>query len=296
MTVSLTEPGVYDLPAAVYHSDPVQGGSLSSTGARKLLPPSCPALFKHWQDNPQPHRNEFDLGHATHSDVLGVGEPVTVIHAANYNTKAAREARDAAYAAGHVPLLITEAEQVKAMGDAVRQHPVAGPLFGREGPVEQTLVWRDPTTGVWCRAMLDKQITAGQRLIVADLKTCQKADPEAIAKSVASYGYHQQGAFYLTGIKALGLHRGVEPAFVLAFVEKAPPHLVTVVQLDPNALMWGERLNRKAIATYAHCTATDTWPGYVDGVVSVDLPYWATRQLEDAEARGEFETDQETAA
>ena len=292
----ITEPGVYDLPAAVYHRDPVQGGSLSSTGARRLLPPSCPALFKHWQDNPQPHRNEFDLGHATHSDVLGVGEETVVLDFPDYKTKAAREARDEVYAAGQVPLLEHEAEQVKAMGDAVRAHPVAGPLFQREGPVEQTLVWRDPTTGIWCRAMLDKQITDGQRLIVADLKTCQKADPEAIAKSVAGYGYHQQGAFYLDGVKALGLHGGAEPAFVLAFVEKTRPHLVTVVQLDPNALMWGERLNHKAIGLYAHCTRTNTWPGYVDGVVSVDLPYWATRQLEDAEARGEFETDQESAA
>lgn len=41
-TWTITEPGVYDLPAEVYHADPVEGGSLSSTGARKLLPPSCP--------------------------------------------------------------------------------------------------------------------------------------------------------------------------------------------------------------------------------------------------------------
>jgi len=39
--VLITEPGVYALPADVYHADPVAGGSLSSSGAKKLL--ACPA-------------------------------------------------------------------------------------------------------------------------------------------------------------------------------------------------------------------------------------------------------------
>lgn len=286
----ITDPGIYDLPARAYHADPVAGGSLSSTGARRILPPSCPALFKYWREHPQPPKNAFDLGHAVHSNVLGVGEEVVVIDEANYNKKAAREARDEAYAAGKVPLLTDELERTQNAADAVRAHPVAGPLFGRPGAAEQTLVWRDPITGVMCRAMLDKPVP-GQRFIVADLKTCQSAEPDAIAKSIASYGYHQQGDFYLAGVKALGLHQGVEPAFVLVFVEINAPHLITVVQLDPNALAWGERLNRKAINTYAHCTRTNTWPSYADGVISVDLPYWATRQLEDAQARGEFDNE-----
>ncbi|MGW9447058.1 hypothetical protein, partial [Bacillus mobilis] len=49
---AITRPGVYDgIPEAVYHRDPVPGGSLSSSGARKLLAPSCPALFKYDQEH-----------------------------------------------------------------------------------------------------------------------------------------------------------------------------------------------------------------------------------------------------
>lgn len=299
-SVQLTQSGVYDLPASTYHADPVQGGSLSSTGARKLLPPSCPALFKHYLDNGQEPRKEFDFGHAAHKRVLGAGEETVVIAGTGkdenaWRTKADEEAVAAVRAAGKTPITPRDAQAVDKMAAAVRKHPVAGPLFQREGPVEQTLVWRDPITGVMCRAMLDKQIP-GQRLIVADLKTAKSAEPESIAKSVASYGYHQQGAFYLAGVKALGLDHGVEPAFVLVFVEKTEPYLVTVVQLDPTALLWGERLNRKAIGIYARCTRTDTWPGYADGVISVELPYWTTRQLEDAEARGEFDIEETSAA
>ena len=32
--------GVYDIPEDLYHRDPVPGGSLSCSGAKKLLPPS----------------------------------------------------------------------------------------------------------------------------------------------------------------------------------------------------------------------------------------------------------------
>src|SRR5258708_26204894 len=38
--------GVYGIPADAYHADPIEGGSLSSSGARRLLPPGCPALFR----------------------------------------------------------------------------------------------------------------------------------------------------------------------------------------------------------------------------------------------------------
>jgi len=33
----IRRPGLYDLPEHIYHADPVPGGSLSSTGARRLL-------------------------------------------------------------------------------------------------------------------------------------------------------------------------------------------------------------------------------------------------------------------
>ncbi|MGH3990894.1 MAG: hypothetical protein ACRDSN_00345, partial [Pseudonocardiaceae bacterium] len=147
---SIDSPGVYDLPAEVYHADPVAGGSLSSSGARRLLPPSCPALFQHALTNGEVHRAVFDLGHAAHTLALGVGAPLAAIDADDWRTKAAREARDAAYAAGTVPLLRAEHEQVQAMAAALIEHPIAGALLRPGGgDAEQTLVWRDEETGVW---------------------------------------------------------------------------------------------------------------------------------------------------
>lgn len=173
-SVVVTEPGIYDIDVDDYHRDPVPGGSLSSSGARKLLPPSCPAKFRYEQDNPGPSQaRHFDLGHAAHKLVLGVGAPLVVIDAANYKTKAAQEQQKAAHLAGHVPLLTHEHDQVQAMAAAIREHPIAGPLFNPEhGTPEVSLFWRDSPTGIMRRARFDwlPHQYEGRRLIIPDYK------------------------------------------------------------------------------------------------------------------------------
>jgi hypothetical protein len=267
------------MSADEYHADPVPGGSLSSSGARKLLPPNCPALFHHERQHGRPPKRELDLGHAAHKLVLGVGPDLVVVDASDWRTKAAQDKRDEARATGAVPLLRAEWEQLKAMAEALRAHPVASALFapGRGKP-EQALIWQDGPTGVWRRALLDwlPAQVAGWRLIVPDYKTTRDADPESIARAVHTYGYHQQAAWYLDGVKALGLH-GQEPAFVFVFQEKTAPYLVTVVELDALALRIGAARNRRALETYARCTAEDRWPGYSDAVESICLPAWAEK-------------------
>lgn len=275
----ISEPGVYpDMPDHVYHRDPVFGGSLSSTGARKLLPPSCPALFRHWLDHGQPSNPAFDIGHGAHELVLGVGGGIREIDAADYKTKAAREARDAAYAAGQTPLLPHEHEQVKAMAAVLREHPIAGALLDpTTGDAEQTLVWVDDETGVWCRARLDfLRNRAPGRTIVVDYKTTTSADPDSIRKSVHSYGYHQQDPWYLDGVVALGVDP--EPAFVFVFQAKTAPYLVTVVELDEPARAAGRAANRRARQLYAECSEACRWPGYSSDIELISLPPWAARE------------------
>ena len=111
----ITEPGVYDLDADTYHADPVAGGALSHSGIKKILPPSCPALFKWWRDHPTTHKQEFDFGHAAHKLILGKGAQIAEIDAANYLTKKAKEAKAKAYDDGHIPMLPHEHEVAKAM-------------------------------------------------------------------------------------------------------------------------------------------------------------------------------------
>jgi hypothetical protein len=280
--VQITTPGVYDLPDHIYHADPVPGRSLSSTGARKLLPPNCPAKFAYWREHPE-QKPEFDYGKAAHLYVLGAGPPIDVVDAADWRTKAAREQMVASYAAGRVPLLTADHDRVVAMADAVRQHPIAGRMFNPEhGQPEQSLFWVDRSTGVWCRARLDwlpAARTSG-RLILADYKTCNRADLDSVQRAIATYGYHQQAAFYLAGARALGLAEDF--AFVFVMQEKDPPYLVSVVEPDAAALRIGRLLNRGALELYAECARTGRWPGYSDEVVRLPLPpYIENRYLKE---------------
>lgn len=274
LTDPVIAPGVYDdLPAEAYHADP----ALSSTGARTLLPPGCPAKFRYEQLHGRPSKREFDLGTAAHRLVLGDGPDLVCMDYDDWRTKAARAEADEVRAAGGVPLLPPEYDQVQAMADAIRRHPIAGPLFTPgTGRPEVSLFWEDRTTGVRRRARLDWlcEPAAGRRLVVSDYKTTRSAAPEALAKAVADYGYHQQGAWYLDGVHACGLASN-GAAFVLIAQEKAAPYLVTVVELDPMALRIGAAKNRRAIHIYRDCVASGHWPGYGDTPHLISLPTWA---------------------
>src|ERR1035441_3898284 len=274
--------GVYDgMPESTYHGDPVPGGSLSSSGARKLLPPSCPAKFRYEADNPPPPKDYFELGSAAHKLVLGAGAEIIVIKAPDWKTKAARDERDAARSEGFLPLLTHEYAQVLAMAAALRKHPLASALFDPErGKPEQSLFWQDASAGIWRRARLDwlPDSDARKRLVVGDYKTTAAGDLASIKKSIANFGYHQQGDWYLDAVRAL---LAPDPAFVFIFQEKPAPYLITPVQLHADALAAGGESNREAIDLYRACSKSGEWPSYSGGIETVTLPAWAFRKLEE---------------
>jgi hypothetical protein len=290
--------GIYrDMPEDVYHADPVPGGSLSFSGAKKLLPPSCPARYFYDRAHPPKPSPAMELGTAAHKLTLGAGSQIVVVDAGDWRTKAAQDEAKAARAAGKVPLLPFEYAQAEAMATAVREHPVAGRLFDPDyGAPEQSAFWQDPETGVWLRLRADWLPFAdrGRRMIITDLKTTVSAEPGSIAKSVWNFRYFQQDAWYSDGIRALGYDD--DPAFVFVFVESAAPYLVTVIQLDDDARDAGRAANRKAIERYRDCMECGIWPGYdqdikrpfpgaspaptASEIELISLPPWALRQLE----------------
>jgi hypothetical protein len=257
----IDQPGVYDLPAAAYHADPVEGGSLSSTGARKLLPPSCPALYHWWVEHDEVHTAKFDMGKAAHRVVLGAGADLVEVEADNWTTKPAREKRDKAYAAGKIPVLSRTYGEIQEMAEVLRGHPLASTLLSL-GSAERTLVWVDPPTGVRCRAMLDwlpDPAVYGQMVIV-DYKTTDSCDTDFLERQIHTIGYHQQAAWYEAGARALDL--GQDPEVALIFQMRTPPYLVRVVQLSALARRIAVERNREALEIYARCCQTDVWPGF----------------------------------
>jgi hypothetical protein len=271
MSITITEPGIYSgIPNDVYHSDPTAYGSLSSSGARKILD-KTPAHFRYDQTHPH-HTDAFDMGTAAHSVILeGDHAGIVVVDAANWMSKAAKEARDEAHAKGLTPLLSKDYAQVLAMAEQIKTHKEAMYLL-RDGLPEQSAFWQHET-GVWLRARFDWLPNhRGPGLLLADYKTSVSADRHKFAKSAADYGYHQQAAFYIDAAKALGLSKDPGMAFVVQ--EKTAPYLVNVIELDEEAIATGRALNEKAIRLFQQCKLTDTWPGYRMGE-PVPLPKWA---------------------
>lgn len=276
--IVITEPGAYDIPAGAYHADPVPGGSLSSSGARKLLPPSCPAKFAYEREHGGEQRPEFDIGTAAHKLVLGAGPKLVRIGAKDWRTDKAQEKRGEAYEQGSVPLLAADYDHVHGMAEALCRDDLARVLLKPEhGRPEQAIFWQDTDTGIWRRALVDWLPTASYGPpTVVDYKTTASADPDAIRKSVHRYGYHQQATWYLDAVESLGYPD--DTTFKLIFQEKAPPYLITVVELDNASLRVGDARNRRAIEIYRDCAAAGIWPGYSTDIEVISLPAWAERE------------------
>lgn len=289
--IQITEPGAYDVPEDVYHADEfLPMPSLSSSGARKLLPPSCPALF----DHERRHRRETSalrFGKAAHLWLLERKEWdsrfVVLPHDHSNRTNDGKKLVADIQRQGKTPLSFAEFEKVKAMAEAIKAHEFAYGAFER-GLSEKTLVHFDEEFGIWTRCRPD--FFPRGHAIVPDYKTTVSADPEDIRKSMWTYNYHAQAAWYLDIVMALGLIEA--PRFLFIFQEKEPPYLVTCVTPSDTALEWGRIQNRKAKEIFATCLHTGKWPGYADNILTVDLPGWAENTLQRKHGEGDFEVVQ----
>lgn len=282
--VIVMEPGVYDIDEATYHADPVPEGSLSQSGAKKLLQEGGPALFAWEREYPSAPSAEMELGTAAHKMVLGIGAELVEVKAKDYYTKAAKEARDEARTRGAVPLLTHQMETVRAMAAKLREHERASQLLDRDrGRAEASAFWVDGTYGIWRRSRFDLMPEPdGYRVpVIADYKTTDAggAAPSKFSKQMANLGYYMQADWYSTAYVAMyGGAISQPPAFVFVAQERTPPYRVACYQLPPPALQLGRAKNEQAMAVFRECTENKEWPGYEPEVQWLDLPYWAYRE------------------
>lgn len=258
------------MPAEKYHAT----DALSASGM-KILATKTPAHYRWAMDN-ESHKDEFDFGTAAHSLILeNDTSKVDVLDFADWRTKDAREAKAESYANGRVPMLAKDWATVVDMRDAVAAHPLA--RIALEGTPERSVFW-DHVTGVHLRARFDKHAPESPiGPVIVDLKSLVSADPNEFGKAAANYGYHQSDANYRDAAKAA---TGEDHAFLFVLIEKTRPHLVSVVELHPDAVDLGRRLNERAIRLYAECSANGNWPGY-PAADPIQLPTWATHNFEE---------------
>lgn len=287
----ITEPGLYRLTHEEYHADPVPGGSLSSTGIRKLTPPDgSPARFKYDMGRPI-HKREFDLGQLAHNQLTGHGPEIVVLDAENFRKQDTRDQRDDAYAAGKVPILPEDWDVVHDMMQALQDHPWAGALFERgSGMPEPSMFWQ--ADSVWYRSRPDmlsyrRHPKTGQ-LMVADYKTARSSEKFSFTRHAYQLGYHQQAALVCDAVKTVGRQVGLltpddlDPMFVFVVQEKTRPYIPNVIEIASDALMWGRALNQEAVELYKRCRRAGRWPGYSDDIETMpETPVYLQKAYED---------------
>jgi hypothetical protein len=260
------KPGIYDgITNAAYHRDPALGST-----SLKTLATRTPAHWKWERDNPV-HKDAYDIGTLAHSLILegdvSLHEVIDVPDKMGNKWKLpANEAK----ANGLIPITPKEWAGIVAMKDAVMAHPLARAAFTGHKP-EQSVFWDEDGLALKCRP------DAWKPGALIDLKTARDANPNEFGKTAAEYGYHQSAAHYIDGVKAA---TGEELPFHFVLVEKTAPYLVSVVELDWEAVNIGRALNDRAKRIYRECAESGNWPGY-PSAEPISLPNWAVYQAED---------------
>lgn len=252
---------IVDLPDADYFAHP----ALSHSDAKLIL--DTPARYRWIKDHPRPYKPAFEFGHVVHELVLGVGAGIDIIDAADWRTKAAQTAQAESIAAGRAPILRDDYAEAQACADAVYRHTLAARLLKHLDHAEQAGIWTDGD--IERKAKLDG--VCGRFGI--DLKTTVDASTDNFGRTAGKYAYFSQDAWYRDALRAC--FDIDDPKFLFVAVEKHPPYLVNVIELDPYDVELGARRNRRAIDLYRQCRDTDTWPGYGDGINQAQLPRWA---------------------
>jgi len=275
-------PGLYDsIPDAEYHDGLGVGERpLSSTLAKALLfesPAEAIYGIQHRRDT-----EAFAFGRLVHELTLE-GEVRTFFDTGLEYRRGNdwAEVCKVAAEAGRTPVTSRQMADAQAIASAVHAHPVARDLLSVGRP-EVSAFAHDVEHGIDLQARFDwLRDPEGEWPVVVDLKTTAgTANPRAFNRSIGTFRYHLQGAFYR---RVYELVAGKVPAFVWVVVSKEPPHAVSVIRLSDKDADTGLSLVNKAAETYARCLAEQRWPGH-ESIYTSSLPVWADFEAEEVTA------------
>ena len=263
---------IYQMLEADYRSAQAIAGS----DAKHILPPKTPshyAAHMAGEVKREPSRAML-LGTMAHLAVL---EPskldaafVQKPEGIDFRTKAGKEWKESI---GSMPVLdADEARAVRGIRDSIAAHSAARELLA-ECDTEVAL-FAEHRTGLWIKGRVDAlKVVDDMEAVIVDVKTTSAgADYGMFSRQAAQLNYHVSAAWYchLAGLN------GLPPArFYWVAVEVAPPYAVAVYEISPDALDLGVGMMNDALELIAQCEDAGAWPGYGDGVQTLNLPAWA---------------------
>lgn len=250
--------------------------ALSASQMKHLL--VSPKHFRAALQAPREDKTEFDIGHAVHARILGVGMPVVEIPRKLLSADGGIRSKDAkswvaeARAAGKIPLKAHVYQLVVRASDAVLMHPKCRPLLEAEGDSEVSMFASDPATHTRIRGRADRVMRDGT---ILDVKSLREISRRALRRVIDGFSYDLSMENYRFLFE---LCTGdVPPASILIAVEKEPPYDVQPVVLGQGWQDGGWRKLRTAIELFARCTESGVWPGLDDDegpILELDPPGW----------------------
>lgn len=172
---------------------------------------------------------------------------------------------------GATLLTPSQFHNVTGMARSMRSHPRFARLLDMGAHAEVTIRWVDPETRLECKGRLDLWVPSVA--VTLDLKTTQDARAEAFEIACERYGYADQAAMYLEGLRALGIDPG---PFLFGVVKKTSPWLRAVYGMDDEEwLEAGARRIRRRMRLMADCIDSGSWPGLSEEIQRLNRPRWS---------------------
>lgn len=286
----------FDVPEDEYHRKEL--GVLSCTGMKQAL--RSPAHYRAWLAAPDDEKETAakKFGKALHCAVL---EParfatayqvlpadaprkpsITQINAKNpsADTVLAIQYYERLRRSGRIIIASEDMARINAMAASIAAHPWAQKML--QGGVSEVVArWTDERTGLPCKLRADylRDPDSSARLCI-DVKAVRDASPRGFQRALWEYLYPLQWAHYTEGFKRVQRELA---GFVFLCVENEAPFVAQPYVLEPDTEAAGEMLRARGADIIARCVQTGIFPGYSDDLLSISLPPWAIREIEDKE-------------
>ena len=296
--MQLNKPGLYTgIAPADYFADPAPQPSLTQSLAKIILDRSpLHAWYAHPRLNPDfvdDDATKYDVGNIAHTLLIGRGKTIEVLEDFDdWRTKAAKEQREAAAAAGRLAVLPKHFAKADRMVSSARTQLAQRGLedLFTEGHGEVVLLWQEDH--IWLRQMIDW--LTPDRMTFCDFKTTeQSASPVKLDAKMWNDGWHIQAAMAERGLDAMDPTSHGRRDYLFVVQEAAPPYLLTVARICEAPLTIARKQLQWAVDRWTECQANNVYPGYPLETVEPAMPGWAEQQWlsreideEDARRRG----------
>lgn len=222
--------------------------------------------------------------------VLGLGSDpgegradIVTFEASSWQTKAAKEFKEAALANNQTPILLEDWTEAEAMAPTIKAK-LAAKGISLEGETQVRLEWdsKDPdnpaSKGVPCSGVLDLLQESHGELIVSDLKVCSDASPKFLQRQVVNMGWDLQAAAYIEALTTLRPDYAGRITFRLLAVEPFAPFAVSPIEFSGSLRELGARKWTRAVMQWGLCMAVNKFPDYSSGIVRLEPTNWQIDQ------------------